>query len=121
MGGGAQALDWGEGGRRRTRTQPPEEHSVQKFLTPSPLPPLQLSPLLPPGRPGIRAVFQDKKDPMTSHLLPLDRQTGRSGPALTACQERKGAGKGVGGGLGCPQPQDPEHDILGSLVLKIEP
>lgn len=60
----------GGGVWRRMQTQPPEEHSVQKFLTPSSLPPLPPSPILPPGRPGIQAVFQAKKDPMTSHLLP---------------------------------------------------
>lgn len=37
---------------------------------------------------------------MTSHLLPLDRQTVRSGPALPACQEGKGTGKGGGWGAG---------------------
>lgn len=53
----------GRRGPGRMRTQPSEEHSVQKFLTPSPFPPLQLSPLLPPGRPGIWTVFQAKKTP----------------------------------------------------------
>lgn len=51
----------GRGGWRRMWTQPPEEHSVQKFLTPSPLPPFQFSPLLPPGRLGIQAVFRPKR------------------------------------------------------------
>lgn len=44
--------------------------------------------------------FSGQKDPMTSHLLPLDRQTVRSGPVLPACQEGKGAGKGGEGGGG---------------------
>lgn len=56
-------LGWGEGGETAggVQTWPPEEHSVQKFLTPFPLPPLQLSPLLPSGRPGIWADFHAKK------------------------------------------------------------
>lgn len=72
---------------------------------PHTLPPLTppASPLLPPGSPGIRTVFQAKKDPMTSHLLPrID------------CEVRDSAACPLGG-------ESRTHIILGSCVLKIEP
>ena len=62
-GGGAQALDWGEEGPGRMRTQPPEEHSVQKFLTPSPLSPLQLPLSCPLGALEFGQFFRPKKTP----------------------------------------------------------